>query len=343
MASLRDVARLANVSLATASRALNSDSRVNPSTRLLVWKASQKLGYSISKLRNLSCIQKSVLILIRGLQGSEHTTSSSGLSDFPRHVTCGVQSIMETCQITTHIERTSFSANKAEFQIEPGLVGILIASGIKNPKFIENLKELGLPFVVVGSYIVPHVGDSVMADVNHGTQILVKHLVEQGCRKIGFINGPPDSPTSEEKYNGMRLFLALNDLPFDPSLIISGEFDAESGFSSTKKLLASHPDIDGLLYGDDRQAIGGMKEIKEQGRRIPEDMAVASFGNYEYSKRLIPSLTSVSYDMNAMGRIAAQRLLMLVEQPYDIPWQITVPTELIVRESSRRMIDLKIT
>jgi DNA-binding LacI/PurR family transcriptional regulator len=88
------------------------------------------------------------------------------------------------------------------------------------------------------------------------------------------------------------------------------------------------------MYADDMIAIGGMRALREAGYRIPEDVAVTGFGDYDLSKFTSPTLTAVSYDMHAMGRIAATRLYQLLEGADPYPWSILVPTSLVIRESA---------
>ena len=113
------------------------------------------------------------------------------------------------------------------------------------------------------------------------------------------------------------------------------DFSAESGYQHTHVLLDQCPDLDAIVFADDIIALGGMRAIKEQGYRIPHDIAVTGFGDYTMTDFTDPPLTSVQFDMYRMGVIAAQRLCMLFENPDDYPWLIRIPTSLVVRQSTQ--------
>jgi LacI family transcriptional regulator len=123
-------------------------------------------------------------------------------------------------------------------------------------------------------------------------------------------------------------------IPFDINAVISADFSPEAGYQSTKELLKTHPKLNAIIYADDMIAIGGMRALREAGLKIPQDVAVTGFGNYELAKYTSPALTSVAYDMHAMGRIAATRLYNILQDNDPIPWEIQVPTSLVVRESA---------
>jgi DNA-binding LacI/PurR family transcriptional regulator len=159
-------------------------------------------------------------------------------------------------------------------------------------------------------------------------------LFQRGCRKIGLINGPETTATSLEKLNGLRLGLALHNLLFEDCQVVAGDFFAESGFACTRSLLERCPNLDAILYADDRMAMGGLSALKELGKRVPQDVAVTSYGDYELSRFTDPPLTTIRYDMHAMGVVAARRLTMLLTEPDAYPWHVVVPTTLVVRQSA---------
>jgi DNA-binding LacI/PurR family transcriptional regulator len=333
--NIREIAKKANVSIATASRALNSQPNVSEQTRRVVWKAAQELGYPLSRLKNSTGLTRSVLVLIRDESSLQAPELILGDREFDRTVAIGVQSVLEQHGISTRLQRSPMHPENAdEYANDLGVSGLILLGGVTNRQFISRLQELAVPFIIVGSHVHPLQVNSVMADLQAGTQQVVNHLVGRGCRKIGLVNGPETTATSIEKLNGLRLALAIHDLPFSLCQVVAGDFHAELGYSCTYSLLNQCPDLDGVIYADDRMAMGGLLAIKELGKRIPQDIAVASYGNYEIARFTDPPLTSVQYDMHAMGIIAARRLMMLLTEPDNLPWFVVVPTTLIVRQSA---------
>jgi LacI family transcriptional regulator len=170
-----------------------------------------------------------------------------------------------------------------------------------------------------------------------GAKEAVTHLIETGRQRIGLVNGPPTTTSSAAKYEGFRLAQSLHDLAFVPSRVVaSEEFATEPGYRQTLRLLEQAPDLDAIVYAGDRMAVGGLRAIKESGRRVPEDVAITGFYDDEIARFADPPLTSVYVDMHMVGRIAARRLCMLLEEADDEAWCVTVPASLVVRESTAR-------
>jgi DNA-binding LacI/PurR family transcriptional regulator len=219
---------------------------------------------------------------------------------------------------------------------EPGLTGLILLGGILDQNFIRGLQELGLPFVIAGAHVKPLQANCVMADIIDGMQQAVNHLVATGRRQITLVNGPKTTTTSTEKYYGFRLALSLHDLPFSPEQVSTGEgdFKAESGYTQTLNILAQKPNLDAIIYADDAMAIGGLHALKENGRCVPEDVAVIGFHDYDLTRFTDPPLASVHFDMAMVGRLAARRLCTLINKPDHDPWLILVPMSLKIRKST---------
>ena len=127
---------------------------------------------------------------------------------------------------------------------------------------------------------------------------------------------------------------SLLGIPFKPQHIMSAHFSPEQGYLRTQELMANNPDLDAIIYADDMLAMGGARALQEAGRRVPTDVAITGFGNYEIARFAAPPLTSVHYDIFEMGKTAARRLKMLMDEPDDQNWLIKAPTMLKIRQSS---------
>ena len=200
---------------------------------------------------------------------------------------------------------------------------------------LRTLKQQSIPFVTAGAHAYPLDVNSVMANYVQGMVFAIKHLVSGGRKQICLVNGPQETNTSNEKYWGFRLALSLCNLPYEEYQSTRGlSFDVESGFVATFNLLDLGRPIDAIVYADDGMAIGGLKAIKESGRKAPDDIAVIGFHNYDFARFAEPALTSIGFDMQMMGRLAALRLCNLMDGAADDPHVMTVATSLIVRDST---------
>jgi DNA-binding LacI/PurR family transcriptional regulator len=333
MANIRDIAKQANVSTATVSRVFNNHQSVSDSTRQLVWQAAQALNYPLEKLKASPPLSRSVLVLSRDEDGSDADSSLS--REFERTVWVGVQSVFEEENISTRLQRSKMRPEEAvQYADDVAIAGLVLLGGVVNHDFVEQLKKQELPFVIVGAYVPSLKVNCVMADVMDGIRQIIRHLVALGRKKMAFVNGPPTTATSQAKLDGLRLEFGIQNLSFSPDQVVAADFTPEAGYLQTQRLLKQSRDLDAIIYADDVIAIGGLKALREANRQVPRDVAVVGFGDYELGQYATPALTSVTYDMHAMGEIAARRLCMLLNEPDAHHWVVIRPTTLVPREST---------
>jgi len=334
MATIRDVAKRANVSIATVSRVLNNNIKVNESIRFSVLKAAEELGYPLNQIRNKPQISPTVLVLTRD-ETSSLSAQGAGMREFERRVWDAAHTVLEARGIATRLQQSSASHGDAQkYADDVSISGLILLGGIIDHDFAEALIQREIPFVVAGSRIAGLAVNAVMGDVAMGIREATTHLIATGRRKIALINGPTTTMTSLEKLEGLRLTLALHDRAFDADSVLTADFHPDSGYLQTQRLLDIRPDVDAILYADDSIALGGLRALREQGRRIPEDVALVGFGNYELAQYTNPLLSSVQFDMALIGRMAAQRLSMLLDEPDDDAWLMRVPCTFIDRQST---------
>ena len=332
--TLRDIAHKAHVSASTVSRALRDHPHVSEATRKLVAQVAEEMGYTMDSLRRPSKEARCVLLLIH--DASWQAKQDIRSVDVEGLIAFGAQSILEERGVSTRIQAARLDKGEVrQYVDDPGLAGLVIASGVVEQDFIRALQAAGLPFVVAGSHVRPLRVNCVMADYMRGTQQAVDHLVSTGCRRIGLVNAPPTSTSSAEKHHGFVLALSLHGICPSPSQIVAcDDFQSESGYVKTHQFLAQQHDLDAIVYASDSLLLGGLRAIKESGRRVPADVAVTGFYDFEVSRFADPPLTTVRVDLQTMGAIAAHRLCMMLEQPDDQAWCAVVPTSLVVREST---------
>ncbi len=335
MATVREIARRANVSIATVSRVLNDHPRVSAETRLIVLQAAQELGYPMHRLRNAPQVSRSVLVLTRQEAAETQNSASPAGGEFERRVWAGVHAYLEQRGIAVRLQHSTVSPEEARQHAKDiGVSGLVLLGGVRERSFVKELQAQAIPFVIAGAHLRPMEVNCVMADVRQGIQQAMQHLIDQGRQRIGFVNGPSTTTTSGEKLEAYRLMLCISHLPFEPDQVVVSDFSAEAGYQQTRRLLERQPHLDAVIFADDVIAFGGMRAIRERGYQVPHDLAVTGFGDYELASFVSPPLTSVHFDMHQMGIIAARRLCMLFDEPDDYPWLVRVPTTLIVRESA---------
>ena len=335
--TLNDIAEKANVSPSTVSRVLNNYEFVDETTRQTVLEIARDLGYPFKRFSETPEAIRTVLVTGMGDSGHLDHTARNSL-EFASHILAGAESVLQLHGITVRsqiqIAPQWHSSIEEYIHSNPGLEGLILLGGYINFALVERLQSIGLPFVIVGGHPRSIRVNCVIADYKHGIEKAIDLLAAQGRRNICLLNGLPYTITSVEKYKGFRLALALHDYAFSPEQMAEAEFTVDEGQTAMRRILAHNPDLDAVICGDDYQAIGAMRALQEQGRRIPHDVAVIGHHNYEIAELTQPALTTIDLGTSLMGRLAGQRLLnMLDGQDQDI-WSILAPVTLIERGST---------
>jgi DNA-binding LacI/PurR family transcriptional regulator len=332
--TVRQIAQQANVSASTVSRVLNHYPYVDEATRTAVLRAAESLGYAIKAAPRAAQATKSVLLLLRidDTMRESEVLASHGIES---SIHTGAQPILEKHGLTVRLQRTRMDPQEAQlYAAAPDVSGLIFVGGIVNRELVVSLQQAALPFVVAGSHINPLPVNCVMAAYLDGMAQVVEHLLATGHRRIALVNGPCTTTSSEEKQKGFLLALAQQGAIGEPLSISCGDFDAGSGYTMTQQLLAEAPDVDAIAYASDTMAIGGISALRESGRRVPDDVAVTGFYDYDIARFTDPPLTTARVDFQAMGAIAARRLLMLMNEPDVQAWTIVTPCPLVIRDSS---------
>ena len=334
--TIRDIAREADVSISTVSRVLNDHPHVDTATRQVVWKTAHELGYPLSRIRGQAAKPARTIAFISNYLMNNADESPVQLGGIDQLVVSGAQSIFEEARVSTHTYNFGASVKDIRYLVDSNRIsGLIFLGGIYNRDVLAWLQERNIPFVTAGAHAYPMDVNAVMANYVQGMGLAVDHLVARGRRHICLVNGPPESNTSDEKYKGFRLSLSLNEIPFQAYQLVCGsDFDVESGYRATVRLLAQGQAVDAIVYAADGMAAGGLKAIKESGRLVPDDVAVVGFHNYEITRFSSPPLTTVGFDMRMMGRLAGLRLRDLMDGSQNDPHVMVVSTRLIVREST---------
>lgn len=332
--TVRQIAQQANVSPATVSRVLNDYPYVDDATRAAVLRTAEALGYTAKPAAHESFVTKSVLLLLRIGETVRETEvlASHGIES---SIHAGAQPILEQHGFVVRLQRTRMDPEEAQlYTSAPDVRGLIFTGGVVNRDLLGALQHSGLPLVVTGSHVNPLPVNAIMAAYLDGMAALVGHLLATSRRRIALVNGPCTTTSSEEKENGFRLALARYGIAGEPVCVSCGDFDAGSGYAMTQRLLAEAPDVDAIAYASDTMAIGGISALREAGRRVPEDVAVTGFYDYDIARFTDPPLTTARVDFQAMGAIAARRLLMLMNEPDGQAWTIVTPCPPVVRASS---------
>ncbi len=331
--TLDQVARAAGVSRATASRVVNGNPRVAADVRKAVERAVDRLGYVPNLAARSLVTRRSDSI---GLVIAEPAGRLFEDPFFPRLLRAvGAELAARELQLVLLMPQSARDASRIERYLAAGHVdGALLVSLHGDDPLPSQLAAHGVPVVVGGR--PPHGAAVSFVDVDNvqGARSAVEHLVANGRRTIATIAGPADMPAGIDRLAGYREALRAAGLEPSPSLEASADFTSDGAEAATARLLASQPAIDGLFVASDLMAVGALRALRAEGRRVPEDVALVGFDD-SIAPTVEPPLTSVRQPIEEMGREMVRLLVDRLSQPSPVPRRVILETRLVVRQSSQ--------
>lgn len=330
MATIRDVARKAGLSVATVSAVLNNKPGVSEAAREKVLESIRELNYRPNRIaRALSKNRSSIVgILVPSID-----------NPFFPQVVKSIEDVFSRNHFVTLVGNTEGSVERTLYYIKTmlgGWVDGLIVSmtwEMNQPEVLEMLHSSGVPIVgLAGARVIPGV-DAVIPDDRKGAYEAVRYLISLGHRRIGFL-GVIDSQTTQLRLEGYKDALAEGGISFDDELVILGRsYENADGYMLAKAFLQRVPRPTALFCFNDVMALGALAALHEEGISIPGQMSIMGFddtaGSYSY-----PQLTSVALPKAEMGFLAASRLLERIEGKGGGPQVIRVKPKLVIREST---------
>jgi LacI family transcriptional regulator len=199
---------------------------------------------------------------------------------------------------------------------------------------LEEILAAEIPCVTVDLDVLGARCGYVMSDNIDGARQVVRHLASLGRRRLALITGIGSSRVSIDRAFGFRTELDSLGLPIDDDYVAEGDFYEESGYEVMGELLALPEPPDGVFCASDMMAVGAIRRIQEAGLEVPYDIAVAGFDDAPFASLTRPTLTTVRQDKAGLGAAAGEALLRIIEQPDQSPPILTLPVELVVREST---------
>ncbi|RUS48711.1 LacI family DNA-binding transcriptional regulator [Cohnella sp. AR92] len=311
MASRKEVADMAGVSEATVSRVLNNVGPIKEETRRKVLEAAERLGYHLNAIASSFAKGKSGNIGVvlphvpkvrlfstfyfsEILSGIGEAIHSSGMGLLLLYREPGADydylSLFRTSRIDACLVLGATSLPQDE-------------------QSIARMADAGVPFYVVDQRYDKSRIPSVLADHVQGSYLATKHLVDQGHRAIGFLNGSSFYSNSLDRLEGYRRALRECGIPYDGDLLFEGNYSRKSGFEATESILRNLDRLDAVACSNDRMAIGLIQGLKEAGIGVPERLPVIGYDDSDAAALIDPALSTIRVPFYEMGKLAAERLL----------------------------------
>lgn len=328
--TIKEVAQQARVSTGTVSNALTRRRPVAEETRQRIFRAIEELGYQPNLVARSLVDRRSYSLAVvigrleyygasRTLVGVESAASELGYSLLLHLV--NRPGLVDSAALLTALTTR---------RVDGVIWGV--------PELSGEITALSLP--IISLFVPPQEGRSIVTMDHHaGAVIATRHLIDEGCRNIGLINGPLSWWVARERQAGWGDALRSAGLPRDDDAIAYGDWSAVSGERALNELLARRPELDAVVAGNDQMALGVLRAAHIRGISVPGELAVVGFDNTPESAVYWPALTTMHLRHMEIGRLAVERLVNLIEAQRDREDKTATVSEvlqpeLVVRESS---------
>ncbi|MPY52395.1 LacI family DNA-binding transcriptional regulator [Streptomyces acidicola] len=326
MASIKDVAAEAGVSVATVSRVLNDHPSVSPEARTRVLAAVEALGYRPNAVaRSLRTDQTHTLgLVISDVMNPYFTELARAVEEEARAL--GYSVIFGNAD-----ERRDLQDHHVRTLLDRRIDGLLVSPTDGGSPLMLDAVRSGTPMVFVDRWIAGMDVPVVRADGRQAVRDLVAHLHGLGHRRLAIIAGPAATTTGRERVDAFREALRAYDLELPDDHIGQGDFQAESGRRATERFLDLPEPPEVVFAADNLMALGVLDAVRARGLRIPEDIGLAAFDDIPWFVHTDPPITAVAQPTRELGRAAVRALVDRIEGR--TPKSVTLPARLVVRRS----------
>lgn len=330
MTSLTDVAKRAQVSIATVSRVINNSDKVVPETREAVHRAMRELGYKPNRvarrLRQRGGKRHLLGLIIPDIQNPFFAEMARGVED----VAYSSEFAVMLCNSDDNLKKEQFYLDVMQSESVDGI--ILPPINERDPAVLK-LIETGIPVVTVDRILTHPAVDKVEVDNRRGAAEAVEFMIKRGHRRIGLIAGRPNVSTSRERRLGYEDAMRAHGLPIDPDCIRVGDFKQASGSAFTDELLSLAQPPTALFVLNNLMAVGAIEAIHRRKLRIPRDIAIVGFDDLPWAEALDPPLTVVRQPAYEVGQAACELILKRLSEPKRPEAHLKLSPRLVVRSS----------
>lgn len=348
MATIKDVAKRAGVSISTVSNVLNEKKPVSDDLKRRVLIAVQELNYEVDPIaRNMkNRTTRTIGIITADICGLFYPYVIKGVYEIANQL--GYQVVIcDTAGV--HGRRDAIERERDSFDrlIANRVDGIIFSTVVSADMFGEYFRQLKkkamankyIPLVSVEQDFSKFGIDSVYYEGRAGAVAATNHLIQCGCKKIGHVTGPVFSNIANERIKGYRDAMQKAKLKVDEDTMIAyGDYSHQSGYTGTKALLRDVPDMDGIFFANDQMAVGALKALKELGKRVPEDIKIIGYDDVFISSVVEPPLSTIHVQKRHVGIVAAKLLFERIENETENEKieakRVKMDEHLVIRRSS---------
>lgn len=326
MSTIRDVAKLAGVSVATVSRVINNKEYVSQDTKDKVLLSIQQLKYKPNDVARSLFKGKSKMIalLVPDIMNPFFPELARSVEDV-----CNIHGYtFVLCNTDNSKEKELSYLNALQQKSVDGF--IIVSSTLSR----EHTEEVRVPIISLDRTFDNKLS-TVKSDNRQGAKIATDHLKSIGCKIIAHVTGPEDASNTTERLQGY-LDVVRDEDWFISDYIVTGNYNMQAAKGVITELLVAHPEIDGLFVGNDVMAVGALKAAEELEIHVPKDLSIIGFDGITLGDATTPTLTTVAQPIYKMGSRAAELVIEQINNPTNPKKAEEFPVQLIERQSTRR-------
>ena len=330
---LEEVAALAKVSRATASRVLNGSPNVSPEAKQAVDGAIAQLGYVPNRAARSLVTRRTETVGLVVSEPESRFFSDPFFASTVRGI-CAALSRSDL-QLVLMLAQTEHEHGKATRYVRHGHVdGVFLLSLHGDDPLPAQLRAMGTPTVLLGRPLADQQVPFVDADNRGGARVATEYLLSRGRRKVATITGPMDMRAGVDRLEGYRDALHAAGVRPRASLVAHGRFTEDGGVRAMRALLRAHPDLDAVFVASDPMAFGALQALEAAGRRVPDDVAVVGFDDVPFARHSTPPLTTVRQPIEEMTAAMCELLLRHIDGRGADDDHVITPTTLVERASA---------
>ncbi|MBC5638626.1 catabolite control protein A [Ornithinibacillus sp. BX22] len=328
--TIYDVAREANVSMATVSRVVNGNPNVKPTTRKKVLATIERLGYRPNAVA-------------RGLASKKTTTVGAIIPDissiFFAELARGIEDIATMYKYNIILSNSDQNKDK-ELQLintmlEKQVDGIIFMGGNITQEHIHQFSTASVPVVLAATYDGTEATPSVNIDYEVAAYEAAKNLIDKGNKRLAFINGNEEETINQLKYQGY--LRALKEASIEPvaDYVVNGDYTYESGIKAVEQFMSLSQKPTAVFAASDAIALGAIHGAQDLGYRVPEDLEVFGFDNTKLANMVRPTLSTVVQPMYDIGAVAMRLLTKYMNKEEVEEKKVVLPHRLVERNSTK--------
>ncbi|PRM09125.1 Ribose operon repressor [Haemophilus influenzae] len=327
MATMKDIARLAQVSTSTVSHVINGSRFVSDEIREKVMRIVAELNYTPSAVaRSLKVRETKTIGLL--------VTATN--NPFFAEVMAGVEQYCQQHQYNLIIAATGGDAKRLQQNLQTlmhkQVDGLLLMCG--DSRFQADIElAISLPLVVMDWWFTELNADKILENSALGGYLATKALIDAGHRKIGIITGNLKKSVAQNRLQGYKNALSEAKIALNPHWIVESHFDFEGGVLGIQSLLTQSSRPTAVFCCSDTIAVGAYQAIQQQGLRIPQDLSIMGYDDIELARYLSPPLSTICQPKAELGKLAVEALLQRIKNPNENYRTLVLEPTCVLRES----------